>query len=76
MKGHAFRSTATCVSNSLEASGNNQLFQKFIPGDIAWIKIHNNSWWPGQVFSIVLESTIIFFCPAVVGRLINAKIHT
>ncbi|XP_064985997.1 uncharacterized protein LOC135585353 isoform X5 [Musa acuminata AAA Group] len=48
MKGHAFRSTATCVSNSLEASGNNQLFQKFIPGDIAWIKIHNNSWWPGQ----------------------------
>ncbi|CAL9771519.1 unnamed protein product [Musa acuminata subsp. burmannicoides] len=49
MKGHAFRSTATCVSNSLEASGNNQLFQKFIPGDIAWIKIHNNSWWPGQV---------------------------
>ncbi|RRT45838.1 hypothetical protein B296_00048651 [Ensete ventricosum] len=56
MKGHAFRSTAICVSNSLEASGNNQLFQKFMPGDIAWIKIHNHSWWPGQVFSILGSS--------------------
>ncbi|XP_010942679.1 uncharacterized protein [Elaeis guineensis] len=38
-------------SERMEAitSGGNQLKQQFKPGDITWIKIHGNSWWPAQV---------------------------
>ncbi|XP_042433893.1 uncharacterized protein LOC122020169 [Zingiber officinale] len=49
MRGKAFKSTESCMSNGLVASRDHQIQQEFVPGDIAWTKIKNHIWWPAQV---------------------------